>query len=259
MATEQNAIPKRLGMISPDNHTEEIHAFYSSLYKTEVEDSPDESRVSLIRRLRQQIISNSTQNLILDLGAGRQILERDYAQQTLKKEQPLNCHFFTVDLADIDERQLLAPSFLCTHFKADGSNLPFSDGKFDVAISNMALDFMGPQAVDEVHRVLVSNGHAFFNFHHPLLIPPDIDNLVAKAYRKIAHKTKYQGTISEQSIRRLKVLLHHKYLKDHNILFQSTDQIVSTLSSHGFSIDRVLEASASYEKWWEVDAIKIRR
>lgn len=255
MGKEQNAI-RNLGIIDPTNCGAENHDFYSSFYKTRDDDSPSLSRHSILTRLYANLTSNTALSLILDLGAGKQILEREYIAKLAKQKQQPNCHFLTVDLADITHNQLLASPTYCTHFKVDGCALPFSDEKFDAAISNMALDFMGPKAINEIHRILAKGCRAFLNFHHPSMIPENLENLIAKVYRKINNKIRSHGTISEFTRFELKSLLHRKYLRDNNILFQTTDQITEVLSSHGFTVTNVLEAAAFDEKWWEADVIK---
>jgi len=158
----------------------ESRAFYSLYYnyhgrnrKNNIlenrEDSPDESRGSLLRRVYPFISSLPKESFVLDLGAGRQIFEREYEETYGNKP---TCQIFTLDIASIQSDRLLAEGY--PHVQATGRSLPLRDEQFDAVISNMAFDFMLPEALPELRRVAKSGASVFLNLHHPSLVKYDI-------------------------------------------------------------------------------------
>lgn len=156
----------------------EFSEAYTQYYQTENYDSPERSRHQLIERLltgteqllRQREQSGDTTPLrILDMGAGKQILESELQRHTRFKRISNRVHIITLDIARLDKAQLLAQDV--DHVTADGSNLPFANDTFDVVYSSMAIDFMPRnRTFREVKRVLKAGGKIFINFHHPDLI-----------------------------------------------------------------------------------------
>lgn len=224
--------------------------YYSEYYQECKEDSPDRARRSLIRRLNSHLSSLPKNPLVLDIGSGRQILEYEYKRQFGK---PFPCKIITLDIANLSQKQLLTDY---PHIQADCSHLPLADNSVEMVISNMALDFMPPEAIQEVNRILVPDGHALFNFHHPNLIPEDLETRIEKILRKIRKKTNRNGTPRKSWLRELDVLEHHKNLRENHVLYTSVNQIKEMFARHGFKTLRACEESDLNEKWWEADMIK---
>jgi ubiquinone/menaquinone biosynthesis C-methylase UbiE len=165
--------------MSPDD----FGTTYSKYYQSENNDSPDQSRRHLIERLIigiETLISEKRADdakiTILDIGAGRQILENELQHHPRFSTIAEYVSIFTLDIANISAYQLLAKN--TAHVTADGSQLPFANRSFDIVYSSMAIDFMPKQAAfGEVRRVLKENGKMFVNFHHPDLAESELRNL----------------------------------------------------------------------------------
>lgn len=157
----------------------EFRNCYTTYYALRSEDSPYASRAFLISKICEEVrcqmehkknegTSLSDHKIrMLSLGAGIQILEKEM-QRALPEEMLQSLEIITLDIADIDSKQLLAGNY--SHATADGSVLPFTSDSFDIVYSNMAIDFMPRQAFEEAYRVLDSDGTLLVNFHHPNLI-----------------------------------------------------------------------------------------
>ncbi len=217
---------------------EKMSSFYTRYYPNEKEDSPNKSRVSLRRRLHTVADGLPENPTVLDLGAGRQIFEREYIRAYGRR----GLRFISVDIAGISSRNLLSESFV-PHVRASGSQLPFRDGVFDVAVSSMALDFMPPGAILETKRVLKPGGKLLLNLHHPSLVQAKLEDLSGR--KRLSQRSQ-------------DVLDFFKYLRDHKILQESVDQIHQVFGGHGFKVERAAEASDGLDKWWEVDMRRVR-
>lgn len=216
---------------------EAINSFYSKLYLRDKEDSPTQSRLSLARKSRSIISGLGSRDYVLDLGAGRQIFEREYEGYY---PQPA-CKIVTVDIAQIRRRQLLARFGDISHVRASGNQLPFNDGTFSLVVSNMALDFMPENTIDELHRVMRRGSVGLVNLHHPYLIPKDLDTKLKR------------GNLTE---RQKRVYEFWKYLRENNVLYSDEFEILNKFFLHGFDvkgIDRVVKRN---DTWWEVEVIK---
>jgi len=216
---------------------EKMSSFYTRYYVSEKQDSPNKSRVSLRGRLQRASSSHPSGALVLDMGAGRQVLEKEYAQAHGR----CDLAFISVDIASISRRHLLA-STTASHVRASGAHLPFDDGVFDIAVSGMALDFMPPEAITEAYRVLVNRGGLLLNLHHPSLISEKLDDIAKR--KSLSQRTK-------------DILAFFKYLRDHSILLENITEIQQVFGGHGFEVERVAEASDSVDRWWEVDMRKM--
>lgn len=215
---------------------EEMSSFYTRYYVSEKQDSPNKSRVSLRRRLYSASASFDPNALVLDIGAGRQVFEREYTQAYGRH----GLRLISVDIASVPYGNMLA-SAAATYIRASGAVLPFNDGVFDAAISSMALDFMPPEAVLETQRVLKPGGQLLLNLHHPSLIPEKLDDIARR--KRLSQRTR-------------DVLDFFKYLRDHEILLRDIPAIHERFEGHGFEVERVVEASDNVDKWWEVDLRK---
>lgn len=212
--------------------------FYSRLYRVDKSDSPEQSRTSLLRRSRPHIFSLTPRESMLDLGAGRQVFER----QLIAAYGTPKCPIVTVDIANIPaEKLLMKDRENIFHIRADGSELPFENGSFSLAVSNMALDLMPKKAFTELYRVLKSGAHSILNLHHPFLIPDNIDEMMLSP--KLGK--------SEKSI-----LDFWEYLRINDVLFRNPDEIINSLSNIGFQVEKAKQATDLNDKWWEVDLVK---
>ena len=212
--------------------------FYSEIYLRFKQDSPDSSRTSLTRRAKHLLSQLTEEESVLDLGAGRQIFEREYARSYGKP----TCQIVTFDIAKLRKRQLLTSSFRASHIRGNGERLPFKNESFSLVLSNMALDFMPEIAIDELYRVVKPNGHVFINLHHPDLIPENLDELLNNKKLKKQERSVYE---------------FWKFLRDNDKLLQDPDEIRTKFFSRGFRIIRLNEATDNRDKWWEVDLVKI--
>lgn len=211
--------------------------FYSAMYHHDKQDSPDKSRHSLKRRARKYFANLPTAVFVLDLGSGRRIFEKEY----FCSFGPPNYEIVTLDFAEIDRNQLLVDRPNLFHIRADGKKLPFNNECFSGAVSNMAIDFMLPEALDELQRVLKAGSVVLINLHHPSLIPEDINDVLKN---------------KSLSSRKKVVLTFWKYLKDDHVLFESEEQIRKVFKSAGFEVNNVQEARDKTDRWWEVDMVK---
>lgn len=240
----------------------ESHTFYTAYYKysgrdrrnkewENKDDSPDESRASLMKRIHPLIDSLPKGSRVLDLGAGRQIFEREYEETYGNK--PI-CQIVTLDIASIQSHRLLAEGY--PHVQATGRSLPFRDGQFDAVISNMAFDFMLPEALPELRRVAKSGASIFLNLHHPSLVKYDIDRKLTQVARTMRHEGQFIKTNNEKLRLKRAVFLHHKHLRDNRLLFETQDQIKAYFDEGGFDTTGVEIKSNQSDKWWEVDLVK---
>lgn len=226
-------------------------------------DSPLESRRSILQRFINGS-SLSRETVVLDLGAGRQILEADFEAARESFCIP-KFALVTLDIADIVEKQLLTREYFPKsnnyhHVQADGASLPFTTSSIDVAISNMALDFMPEKARQELFRVLKNGAPLFLNLHHPSKIPPDyyLNEKIATLARQMWTKIEKGGKPTTSQERRMEVLKHNKFLKDYRILFERDADIRKAFEESGFTVKRVNTNSDRISNtWWEVDAVKI--
>lgn len=217
-------------------HKRPLADFYTVYYRHEKADSPVQSIISLARRAKSEIEKLGNEAWLLDLGAGRQIFEKNYPWK-------INCHIVTLDIATLVRKQLLArkTSF---HVQGDGTHLPFPDNFFALAISNLALDFMPKEARAELSRVLILESPVYLNLHHPNLKDQDLAFFAQKAReRKLSSSGK-------------QVLGHWLDLKNGQSLFWSKEQIEEIFGKHGFQVSRVHEIIDPKGRWWEVDMVK---
>jgi ubiquinone/menaquinone biosynthesis C-methylase UbiE len=247
---------------NPENNPDgESIAFYTGFYNFQGtnrknkaqenrEDSPDKSRSALIERVYPYIHSLPKESFVLDLGAGRQIFEKEYEEKYGKPA----CNIITVDSANIPKTRLLTKGY--PHIQASGRSLPFANEVFDATISNMAFDFMLPEGLAELYRVSKQGAFVFLTLHHQSLLNYDIDNKLRKLTRNINHKAQGQGHINERTKLQLGVYLYHVYLRDNKMLFETKDQIREFFNAGGFDTKRIDVKSDPADKWWEVDLVK---
>jgi SAM-dependent methyltransferase len=194
------------GPLSPDDFRHD----YGTYYKTETSDSPSAARSFLGRILLENMYQQFIKQLengvplhdisitVLDIGAGRQILERELQDKPLYQKLQPYLRYISGDIADIDSDQLLAPR-VAQHVQLNGANLPIASNSVDLAFSCMAIDFMPREAFEETHRVLKDGGTFMAALHHPDLISIALSGATAlqKKLRSINQKLKH-GTSSRR-------------------------------------------------------------
>lgn len=216
-----------------------VRDHYTSVYGTEKEDSPDSSRTTLRRHLRSISENLSSSDYVLDLGAGRQIFEKNYTQAY---GEP-NFNFVTLDVAHITYGKLLSRS-KNQHVRASGDHLPFADESIAVVVSSMALDFMPKEVVNELFRVMEPNARALITLHHRDLVDSKLDSF------------KRRGRLG---VGKARVKNFFEYLKQNDVLFGSSEQIDTLFEESGFIVSNVQLASDLHDKWWNVDLQKKSR
>lgn len=205
-----------------------ITSFYSGLYRgQEKHDSPELSRLSMINRITQMFDNGLTPQVMLNIGSGRQSLEKQLHMTCHKKLWLYDLKTVTVDIADIPKHKLLVRQ---NHIRSDALALPFADSSFGLVISNHAIDFLPPEAFEEARRILVDGGKAIFYFHHPSMI---------------------KGEPKDPQVRKM-----WKYLKANKILFENPEQIRTKLSQARLTVEEVELNTDDEDKWWEVVAKK---
>lgn len=210
---------------------------YSKLYGHEKHDSPEASRVSMVRRIVKTLKEGVPNRHILDIGAGPQSLEKQLfmGQDDKSKAFLGGFHFTTLDIVEINSQKLLAGKKKnVSHVRADAARLPFDNRTFGLIVSNLALDFLSRDVFEEVHRVLTEGGKAIFYFHHPSMIPADLNSVTNDSVREF-----------------------WKYLLETKSLFGSREEIVATLEEFGLQTKKVVSVTDGKDRWWEVVASKI--
>ncbi len=226
-------INRHIGIIGNDTQLV-LARHYSAAYVGIKEDSPDLSRLDLVKKIWQSTIDFSQDDYVLDLGAGRQILERDY----IRLNGVPNFRFVTVDIASLKNHQLLERKNGALHVRASGSALPFGENTFSMAVSNMALDFMPDGSIDELYRVVKPESPVYVNLHHPDIIPADLEERMGmKIYSR---RTK-------------QVFEFWRYLRDNKILCGSEKEVAEMFCESQFTIESISTKSESRGKWWEVE------
>jgi SAM-dependent methyltransferase len=224
--TELNTEQDYLGLLSN---------YYNKLYQSEKHDSPDETRISLIRRLVAEIglRTNGIRINILNIGAGRQSLETQLASAHKDKDFYKQIIMFSMDRANLSAKSLLHKK--SPFVRSDAQQEPFGNNSFDFVISNMAIDFLPKKALKEASRILKNDGIALFNFHHPDLFRYDSDN-------------RY-------------VQMAWDYMKRSNILYSTEEEIVETLRENNLEVISVERKYDKYKQdtWWEIKAKKIKQ
>lgn len=224
----------------------ENQVHYSAFYVNDNEDSPDRSRIYLLRRIKNCVGDFGKNDWVLDIGAGKQVLEKEYI--TLRHGSPPPFNLITLDVAELRKYQLLATNYKIPHIKANGTELPFHDESFSLIVSSMALDFMPRDAITEVYRTLKPGRYALVTLHHRSLIPDDLDELIRN-----------EGILGRRRNyfrRDLRVYNFWRYLRDNNILFKDADQIKDVFGEAGFRVERVEEVKFHSDIWWEVGLFK---
>lgn len=216
-------------------------------------DSPERSRIRMIRNLVDALLADMPNPHVLNIGSGPQMLEHQllsgFAVPAKKIDEATGLKpdaflaqfsFTTVDIADIREEDLMANHLPnVEHRQGDALALQFEDGTFGAVVSNLCIDFIPRTDFDlpyrEARRVLAPGGSAMFNFHHPGMIPADIMNHNPDSSPAIAH---------------------WQYLTRNGILFPGPEAIYTCLVDRvGFRDAIISEQTERRKIWWEVIAL----
>lgn len=248
--TEQN----RIYQIPPPNQSPlgEARESYSIYYESNRDDSPPESRYSLASRLEPIFSQLPDSSFVLDIGAGRGIFEAEHADRLTKGGR---IKIITADIADLSPEQLLyAKNTDLAHIQGSGTKLPFKDNTFSSGFSNLAIDFMPKEALEEFHRVLKPGSQASINLHHPdTITPPGLHERLFAVQKRINQARRYGKSPKQEDLLSYVALRFKLYLKDHNILYASKDEISSSFGEAGFIIEDIKLGKSTHDKWWEVD------
>jgi ubiquinone/menaquinone biosynthesis C-methylase UbiE len=214
----------------PFNPEELLSDFYGRLYLRDKHDSPEQSRISLIRRIRGMIIANEVlPKRVLNIGSGPQALEKQMLTQGRETPELMRTVQFTsIDLAQIVQTRLLGLKINnLRHIQGNAVALPFKDKSFGLVVSNHAIDFCPQEdAFREAHRVLSDEGSGIFYLHHPSML---------------------RNPHSNKDIR-----VFWEYLKDNAILFSNSKDIEKFLRAMGFFCTEISLKSDNVDTWWEV-------
>lgn len=219
-----------------------VKGHYERDYKTDSEDSPDQTRRDVNRTIMQCIREARVHPLrILNIGSGPQLLERTLLQsytQSRDAELLKNIFFATSDLAHIDARKLKGQKHAnVSHVEADATMLPFASNSFGMVVSNMAIDLMPRSAFSEAAAALAPGGIFTFTLHHPDMM------------RTIVARSKYADA---------REFIEHG-LENH-MYFENADEIRTTLASYGLQVEEVREHQDQppyTSKWWYVKGVKV--
>lgn len=217
-------------------------------------DSPETSRVQMIRRIVDVLLNDMPNNRVLNVGSGPQMLERQLMRgfgvsgKLIRERTGLTTREFlekfqytTMDIATLPYNRLLARQYeRVSHVQADALSLPFANNAFGLVVSNVAIDFIPRDDYDqpyrETYRVTAPGGTNLYNFHHPEMIPGDI----------MSRDGSKSGVIA-----------HWQYLVRNGVLFESEQQIEDCLGRVGFSDIEASVQTEGNEIWWQVSARKL--
>lgn len=217
-----------------------LSGVYANLYKREKHDSPEASRISMANSIINAL-HLAQSRLVLNIGSGPQSLEKQVL--TGRSQHVTNLlktfQFVTLDLSYIETHNLLCRfKNNVSHVNADAEYLPFPNHTFGMGISNLAIDFARWSALSELSRVMIPGSPLLINFHHPQMIPEDLENANLDEPVK-----EYWG-----------------YLRKNRQLFESTEQIEYELTAAGFFAIKTEFVCAleglTKQYWWQTSAFK---
>lgn len=212
---------------------------YSSYWQREKVHGPDEARTSLARRMRPEFVKLGPSDFVLDLGAGRQAMERQILRNWRKQ---INCTFVTFDIAEIKASQLLRRSSVMP-VRGSGAHLPFRDGVFSAAMSSMGLELMPTGAIPELARVLKPGASTHLNVLHPSISSWKRDDLLKPAQHARKNDKMYADFWSH-------------YAREDNVFGKGEANIEDVLQEFGFEVNRIDTVRSHNTSWIEIDATR---
>lgn len=248
---------------SPQQAMQAMMDRYTTGYSRQDSDVSEESRNSIRYRANPFIGQLGPSDVVLSLGAGKQLLERAYlgpfSERQYKKalrnygnhQRPdqVQCKIVTIDFADLKREQLAAMRFPnVTHLRASGDSLPLGDNTVSVIISNMALEYMPENALAEAYRVLVSGGKLFANIW------------TGEEYLEEWDEFKIQLPLSKRIKKNLlqNLSFWYQFVRSGVNSYFGFDitQARKIFESHGFYVEKLKKSGDTHINWWEVDMIK---
>lgn len=219
-----------------------MNEVYGVYWKTEKTHGPAHARNSLSKRAMADLLNLEPTEWVLDLGAGRQALERQWSNW----QQNIQAQVATVDIAEIKRRQLLkGTSAKIHHVRGDGAQLPYQDGTFSVAVSSMGLELMPNQSIAELARVVKPDGKVFLNV---------LDPSVSARKRDLVAEPRRNRRTSESDKRAQE--FWNYYARGENVFNKGEDAIRQVMGEFGLGIDRIETIETHGTAWIEIDATR---
>lgn len=226
----------------------DLRTFYGKLYDGTIKSHvPNPARNSILERMQPVIEKLTPQDRVLDLGAGRQIMERFMLKSLNGKNAP-DCQFVTLDFADIKAGKLLErDTSSVVHVRGDGARLPFRDNTFSAVFSDMAFEFMGNQKYAELGRVVKPDGHIFINILHEKAPETQIPEYEARVSESRNNKTQLNKWVD----------YWRNYQRVCSEFTQSPHAVTERFRQNGMVINRYQFAESPQYDWVEIDARKV--
>jgi SAM-dependent methyltransferase len=229
-----------------------LKAVYVGLYATaETSDSPDLSRLLMAKRLAGYLLSSpATSPVILDLGAGRQSVEKilkmlSYSAAGRGKYATLEAKLAstTVITLDIATNAARRKPHWISHLIADSAALPIAEQSIDLVLSNHSVDMLrvSPHtystALSESHRVLKTDGTVLLNLHH------------ADLFDERSHMTELSGRDG----------IDAQYYSPHlpNPFYRYGEHIETDLAVANLETGSINLQTDGHDKWWSVVAHRL--
>ena len=214
-----------------------LQSFYSDFYADgDDHDSPRASRVRMARRILNETQRCNDMQQVLDIGAGRGAVE-----DILRRRDEANgLTLISFDIATITKDKLLSLDRR-THVQADSRDMPFADGIFDLAFSNLSIDMLrrnqNPDyetALRQTRRVLGLGAVLLLSLHS------------AKLFKKLSRQ--YTGDHDMTAD-------YFNGNKADNPFYDSQELIISDLKKADFKEIEIEKIKDKKEEWWEVRAV----
>lgn len=223
-----------------DRPLSQIYRFYTGQYADGQITSycPEGSNRSLLRKVKHMMDQLPTDSRILDLGSGNFYLAR-----LLQVHYKLhNIPTPSVRIVSVDYARITKPTHLETDaIRADGAHLPFQDNVFEGAASNLALDYMGKEAIFDLLRVLKPGARAYINLMQRSMLPSTLSHIDS----------------TELTLRQRDTYDACKYLADNQILHKDADSLQQQYESFGFQVLSLAAGdNQTKDKWWELEVRK---
>lgn len=224
-----------------------ISSFYEKFYAGDrISHVPIPATESLYKRSGESFGKLTEVDRALDLGAGRQLFERQLFRG-YRGQKPPKCRIDTLDIAQIPSYRLLENKSGNTRpIRADGGRLPYRDSTFSLVVSNMAFEFMSDSKYEELGRVTRSGGEVFINVLHDSAPPIQIED--------------YKRLMRDEPHKRAK---HLKWLNYWNVYSDvcpqftvNTRDISTRFEQVGFKIKSYKTDNAKDYYWVEIDLVK---
>ena len=243
------------------NALQAITDTYSDYYVDFNMHSSEASQASLKNRAAPAIRSMKDTDILLDIGSGRQGMEK----KCIKAYGKPKGRFVTLDIARIPKSKLLLRgNSRVEHVRANGNILPFRDESISIVVSNEALDFMKPDSLHEIFRVTKPGGRIFVNLCFSYMDPPtyepdrqEEERRLTRIRNRESQRRSLYADPEQLDPADVASNFWQDYLQHESLLISDPTEIAPMFSSAGFSIGRAKKAKGQGDNaWWEVDAYK---